>query len=59
MTELQERIDKDGSGSLDKNEFIALMSEIMERRNQDIEMRKVFRYYDNDDDGTISYDNIW
>ena len=57
--EIMERIDKNGSGQLEKDEFIALMSEIMHKRNQEVEMRKVFRFYDNDDDGTISYDNIW
>lgn len=54
-----ERIDKDGSGFLEKDEFIALMSEIIYNRNQELEMRKVFRYYDNDDDGTITPNNIW
>lgn len=29
ITELMERVDKDGSGQLEKQEFIALMSEIM------------------------------
>ena len=57
--DLMERIDKDGSGQLEKSEFIALMSEIMSKRNAREEMRKVFRFYDNDDDGTISYENIW
>ena len=35
------------------------MSEIIFKRNLDIEMRKVFRFYDNDDDGCISKRNIW
>ena len=57
--ELLERIDKDGSGCLEQEEFIALMSEVIYQRNQELEMRKVFRFYDNDDDGSISYENIW
>lgn len=59
INELMERIDKDGSGQLEKKEFIALMSEIMNKRNANEEMKKVFRFYDNDDDGGISIENIW
>lgn len=58
-TEIMERIDKDGSGQLELDEFIALMSEIIYKRNALMEMKKVFRFYDNDDDGTISKENIW
>ena len=57
--EMMERIDKDGSGCLELDEFIALMSEIIYHRNQELEMHKVFRFYDNDDDGTITINNIW
>lgn len=35
------------------------MSEIMTKRNAREEMRKVFRFYDNDDDGGITMENIW
>ena len=59
LWELMQRVDKDGSGQLDKKEFVALMSEIMDRRDQAEEMKKVFRYYDNDDDGSITMENIW
>lgn len=46
-----ERVDKDGSGLIEKSEFMGLMSEIIERRNQWEEVAKTFRFYDNDDDG--------
>lgn len=59
VEELMKRVDKDGSGQLEKGEFTALMSEIMQKRNAKEEMRKVFRYYDNDDDGSITAENIW
>ena len=45
------RVDKDGSGAIDQNEFTGLMAEILSKRNQEEEIRKVFRCYDNDDDG--------
>ena len=46
-----QRIDKDGSGTIEEVEFICLMAEVLEKRDADEEMRKVFRCYDNDDDG--------
>ena len=45
------RVDKDGSGAIDRHEFTGLMAEILSKRNQEEELRKVFRCYDNDDDG--------
>lgn len=48
------RVDKDGSGAIDRSEFTGLMAEILSKRNQEEEIRKVFRCYDNDDDGQIS-----
>ena len=45
------KVDKDGSGSIDQKEFTGLMAEILSKRNQEEEIRKVFRCYDNDDDG--------
>jgi Ca2+-binding EF-hand superfamily protein len=52
------RVDKDGSGSVDRTEFTGLMAEILSKRNLEEEIRKVFRCYDNDDDGEISKKNI-
>lgn len=59
VADIMERIDKDGSGQLEIDEFTALMSEILYRRNGNLEMRKVFRFYDNDDDGSITPENIY
>ena len=52
------KVDKDGSGAIDKDEFMALMAEQIESRNQEEELRKVFRIYDDDDNGLISSDNL-
>ena len=52
------KVDKDGSGNIDKEEFTALMAEQIESRNQEEELRKVFRIYDDDDNGLISADNL-
>ena len=54
-----EKADKDGSSCIEMEEFIALMSEIFYKQNSELEMHKVFRYYDNDDDGSISAENLW
>ena len=52
------RVDKDGSGAIDKEEFMSLMAEQIESRNQEDELQKVFRIYDDDDNGMISADNL-
>ena len=59
VNDIMRWIDKDGSGTVEKDEFVALMSELLLKRNLNIEMRKVFRFYDNDDDGSISHENIY
>lgn len=58
VKEYMYKVDKDGSGTIDKKEFTALMAEILSKRNQEEEIRKVFRCYDNDDDGQISIKNL-
>jgi len=45
------RIDVDGSGCIDRKEFIGLMAAILSKRDMEEEIKKVFRCYDNDDDG--------
>ena len=52
------KVDKDGSGAIDKEEFMALMAEQIESRNQEEELRKVFRIYDDDDNGLITSGNL-
>ena len=54
-----DRVDRDGSGTIDKCEFVALMTDILDQRNEVVEMKKVFRMYDNDDDGVVSKKNLW
>lgn len=53
------KVDKDGSGNIDKTEFTALMAEQIEVRNQMDEMKKVFRIYDDDDNGEVGEDNLF
>ena len=53
-----QKVDKDGSGAIDRGEFMALIAELIEKRNQEDEMRKVFRVYDENDDGMISHANL-
>ena len=52
------KVDKDGSGTIELNEFVSLMTEVLDKRDANEEMRKVFRCYDNDDDGKISILNL-
>ena len=52
------KVDKDGSGAIDQDEFMALMAEQIENRDQQLELQKVFRIYDDDDNGLISNENL-
>lgn len=58
VREKMTKVDKDGSGAIDKDEFMALMAEQIESRNQEEELRKVFRIYDDDDTGLVSAKNL-
>ena len=53
-----QKVDKDGSGAIDREEFMVLMAEQIEERNQEEELRKVFRMYDDDDEGIITKTNL-
>ena len=52
------KVDKDGSGTIEEIEFVCLMTEVLNKRDAKEEMRKVFRCYDNDDDGKINTENL-
>ena len=58
VKEIMIKIDKDGSGTIDLKEFTSLMAEQIECRNQEEEIRKVFRIYDDDDGGVITPKNL-
>lgn len=58
VKETMRKVDKDGSGAIDKDEFTALMAEQIEVRDQEKELAKVFRIYDDDDAGLISQKNL-
>lgn len=53
-----EKADKDGSGSIEKNEFLSLMANLIEKRNPKREVEKAFGMYDDDDGGTIDMYNL-
>ena len=52
------KVDKDGSGAIDQDEFTALMAEQIENRDQYQELIKTFRIYDDDDAGLITTTNL-
>ena len=55
---LMEKADKDGSGTIEINEFLALMAEKINQRDPKQEVYKAFRMYDDDDGGTIDFVNL-
>lgn len=52
------KVDKDGSGTIELDEFMALMAEKISERNPEEELKKAFRIYDDDDSGGISFENL-
>lgn len=53
-----QKADKDGSGTIERGEFLSLMAEMIQKRNPRAEVLKSFRFYDDDDGGTIDFANL-
>merc|ERR1711976_653243 len=51
-------IDKDGSGTIDFNEFLEMMTAKMSEKDSREEMLKAFRLFDDDETGKISFRNL-
>lgn len=51
-------IDKDGSGKIDFNDFLNLMTAKMSEKDSRAEIMKAFRLFDDDDTGTITFANL-
>ena len=55
VKEMMLKIDSDNNGFIDQDEFRVLMAEKLKDRNQEDELRKAFRVYDQDDTGLIEF----
>jgi centrin-1 len=51
-------IDKDGSGTIDFEEFLQMMTAKMGERDSREEIMKAFRLFDDDETGKISFKNL-
>ena len=51
-------IDKDGSGTIDFEEFLQMMTSKMGERDSREEIMKAFRLFDDDETGKISFKNL-
>ena len=58
VKEMMQKIDTDNNGFIDEDEFRLLMSGKIKERNQEEELRKAFRIYDQDDTGLIEFDDL-
>ena len=58
IAEIMEREDKDGSGSIELKEFKSLMASMIKERPIKAELQKAFKMYDDDDGGTIDFENL-
>ena len=55
VKELMATIDTDNNGYIDEDEFRVLMKKKIKDRNQEEELEKAFRIYDQDDTGLIEF----
>ena len=51
-------IDKDGSGTIDFDEFLVMMTSKMGERDSKEEMIKAFKLFDDDETGKITFKNL-
>merc|ERR1712185_875269 len=51
-------IDKDGNGTIEFDEFLAMMTAKMGERDSREEIMKAFRLFDDDETGKISFKNL-
>lgn len=51
-------VDKDGSGTIDYEEFLTMMTVKMGERDSKEEMMKAFRLFDDDETGKVSFRNL-
>lgn len=58
VKELMDQADKDGSGTIDQDEFTKLMARFISGRDIRSEIEKAFKMYDDDDGGTIGIENL-
>merc|ERR1739848_952423 len=58
IREASDHIDKDGSGTIDFNEFLNMMTARMGDRDSREEILKVFRLFDDDETQKISFKNL-
>lgn len=58
IRKLISQIDKDGSGMVNFNEFLGMMTTKMGERDSREEIVKAFRLFDDDETGKISFRNL-
>ena len=58
VRKLISQVDKDGSGTVNFNEFLAMMTTKMGERDSREEIIKAFRLFDDDETGKISFRNL-
>ncbi|KAF2206497.1 hypothetical protein CERZMDRAFT_115709 [Cercospora zeae-maydis SCOH1-5] len=54
LQDMLHEVDSDNSGTIDINEFLALMSHVGSAQDTEDELRNAFRVFDKDNSGTIS-----
>lgn len=58
LTQMIERIDVNGDGCVDIDEFGALYKSIMEEKDEEEDMKEAFNVFDQNGDGFITFDEL-
>jgi len=58
LKKMMNDVDQNGSGVIDYNEFLDMMTQKMAERDPREEMLKAFRLFDDDETGKISFRNL-
>ena len=58
IVQMIEEVDEDGNGEIDFDEFLGMMSKLVQESNEDLELRDAFNMLDEDADGLISVDEV-
>ncbi|CAD8178376.1 unnamed protein product [Paramecium pentaurelia] len=59
VQKMVEQIDRDGSGTIEFQEFVEMMKKkMLEDKNVEVEIEKAFNYFDDDNEGAIDLEKL-
>ena len=58
VKKMMDSVDTDGNGYIEYDEFKQLMKDHIKNRDKELELRRAFRIYDEDDTGLIEFHDL-